>query len=157
MRGRNVRGGRRRVNPFDFDCGFPTVFKQGGFDAVIGNPPYGAFAGEPDSAYYRNRYVTLANSLDTFIMFVEKAARLLRPTGSLGFIIPSGWVSTPSSRPLREFFLQNFDAESFVSLPFNVFGAAYIDAVIVTARKRTANSPSDGSVTLVVFLQAPNC
>ena len=142
---------RRRVNPFDFERAFPQVFKQGGFDAVIGNPPYGAFATEMEVPYYRRHYETLANSLDTFIMFVERSATLLVSGGELGLIIPSGWVSTPSSRALRAFFLRKFQPESFVSLPFDVFRGAYIDTVIATAARRAGDELTDDPVQLIVF------
>jgi hypothetical protein len=141
---------RRRVNPFDFERAFPQVFKQGGFDAVIGNPPYGAFATDHEAEYFRARFQTLANSLDSFIMFVEASARWLHHSGKFGMIIPSGWVSTPSSRPLREFFLDKFVSESFVSLPFDVFKGAYIDAVIATAERADGGNQRD-SVDLIVF------
>src|SRR5207247_4451232 len=82
----------------------------------------------------------------------EASAGLLRSAGRLGFIIPSGWVSTPSSKPLRAFFLDKFVPESFVSLPFDVFVGAYIDAVIVTAkRNEKSGRPGDHAVNLVVF------
>jgi hypothetical protein len=142
---------KRRINPFDYQQAFARIFKQGGFDAVIGNPPYGAFASSAEAAYLRDTYKTLAKSLDTFIMFVEHSASQLRVDGAVGMIIPSGWVSTPSSKPLREFFLQFFIPESFVSLPFDVFEGAYIDCVIFTARRREAPRPSPTDVRLVVF------
>ena len=142
---------RRRINPFDYGRGFAPVFRHGGFDAVIGNPPYGAFAAGAESLYLRSRFKTIANSLDTFIMFVENAAGQLRNAGKVGMIIPSGWVSTPSSRPLREFFLNHFSAESFVSLPFDVFEGAYIDCVIFTASKGQLGETSRPATSFVVF------
>jgi hypothetical protein len=144
---------RQRINPFDFDRGFPQVFKQGGFDTAIGNPPYGAFASDLEAIFLRERYETVSNSLDTFIMFVEQAGNLLREGGKVGMIVPSGWVSTPSSRPLRDYFLSIFKAESFVSLPFDVFKGAYIDTVIFTAAKLESGSSSAGpsGLSLVVF------
>jgi hypothetical protein len=142
---------RQRINVFDYERGFVRAFKQGGFDAVIGNPPYGAYASNAEAEYLRKKYATLANSLDTFIMFVEHTRVQLRIGGIIGMIIPSGWVSTPSSRPLREFFLANFSPQSFVSLPFDVFEGAYIDCVIFTAARRKAGPPSHGPVRLVVF------
>ncbi|MGE0480041.1 MAG: N-6 DNA methylase [Phycisphaerae bacterium] len=144
---------RRRINPFDYERAFPQVFRRenGGFDAVIGNPPYGAFASEFETGYLRSRYLTVANSLDTFIMFVEHAQGVLSIGGVVGFIIPSGWISTPSSRPLREFFLENFRPLSFVSLPFDVFEDAYIDCVVFTAIRQPPAPPTPHGVDLVVF------
>jgi type I restriction-modification system DNA methylase subunit len=142
-----------RINVFDWGGmdGFPEIMASGGFDAVIGNPPYGAFTGEIESHYFRENYVSPANSLDTFLLFVERGHKLLRNRGFLGMIIPSGWVSTPSAKPLRNLFIQSFKPLSFVSLPFDVFHA-YIDTVVVTAQRvpRPEREESD-IVQLFVF------
>lgn len=143
---------RRRINVFDWQAEFPAIMKSGGFDAVIGNPPYGAMFSDHEVEYLRLNYDTPANSLDSFLMFTEKSAELLRDGAYLGYIIPSGWVSTPSSLPLRRFFLATFVPQSFVTLPFGVFPNAYIDAVIFTA-KRSIDPKADDAhhVELIVF------
>lgn len=124
-----------RVNAFDWKGAFPQVFIQGGFDVVIGNPPYGANFDKNTEAYIRNRFRAVTNSFDSFIMFVEQAGELLNSQGHFGMIIPSGWVSTPSSRKLRERFAEQFIPTSFVSLPYDVFDGAYVDTIIVTAKR----------------------
>jgi hypothetical protein len=129
-----------------------TPTSDSGFDAVIGNPPYGAAVEPAEIEYLRARYESPSNSLDSFLLFVEKAGTLLRKGGVFGMIIPSGWVSTPSSRRLRALFVQKFRPLSFVSLPFDVFSGAYIDAVVVTAaRTDDLGSQTDDSVELIVF------
>jgi hypothetical protein len=126
---------------------------EGGFDAVIGNPPYGAFASKPETAYLRANYRSPANSLDSFLLFVERGHQLLTSGGLLGMIIPSGWVSAPSAKPLRDLFIDSFKPLSFVSLPFDVF-RAYIDTVIATAQRLPRlpqQTADDSSVNLIVF------
>ncbi len=88
-------------------------------------------------------------------MFVEQSGNLLSAKGRFGMIIPSGWVSTPSSKKLRERFAEQFKPTAFVSLPYDVFDGAYIDTIIVTA-ERLQNGKSwgdleDKEVDLVVF------
>lgn len=126
-----------------------------GFDAIVGNPPYGALNQELSIAYLRREYRSVANSLDTFIMFTEKASDLLREGGNLGYIIPSGLASTPSCRKLRAIIVEELRPESFVSLPYDVFKGAYIDALIFTASKlpkgQTWRHLVDTSVRLTVF------
>jgi type I restriction-modification system DNA methylase subunit len=144
-----------RVHAFDWPAQFPDAMKSGGFDAIIGNPPYGADFDKEWEAYIRNRFRSITNSLDSFIMFVEQAGDLLSPQGHFGMIIPSGWVSTPSSKKLRERFAEQFLPTSFVSLPYDVFDGAYIDTIIVTAKRITSGKQwtdlKDTSVDLVVF------
>ncbi len=145
---------RLRVNVFDWKSEFPAVFRGGtpGFDAVIGNPPYGAAFSTAEQAYLRHAYRTPANSLDSFLLFVERSGVLLCRGGALGFVVPSGWVSLPSAKPLRSHFLETFRPRSFVSLPFDVFGGAYIDCVVLTATRRGGTDADGGdAVDLIVF------
>jgi hypothetical protein len=142
---------RLRINAFDWAIEFEDVFANRGFDVVIGNPPYGAYANESEASYFREKYETPANSLDTFLLFVERSQQLLKNGGQFGMIIPSGWVSAPSAKPLRCLFLKTFRPLSFVSLPFDVF-RAYIDTVIITAERiADQRKISTHDVVLVVF------
>lgn len=158
-----------KLKPLHIKGAFPEVFRedlprspgrratraQRGFDAIVGNPPYGAVISEREDAYLRARYKTIANSMDTYVMFMERAASLLASDGRLGYIIPSGWVSTPATRRLRQEFSEQFRPETFVSLPYDVFKGAYIDTMIVIARRMDEESSwghlKDPSVRLVVF------
>jgi hypothetical protein len=142
---------RYRINVFDWLAEFPDIMRSGGFDAVIGNPPYGAYTAQMEAEYLRVKYESPANSLDTFLLFVERSQTLLRNEGLFGMIIPSGWVSAPSAKPLRNLFLRHFQPLSFVSLPFDVF-RAYIDTVIIIARNvRDPKKMKGDGVSLVVF------
>jgi type I restriction-modification system DNA methylase subunit len=133
----------------------PGTGYAGGFDAIVGNPPYGADFNKQCETYIRSKFRAVTNSLDSFIMFVEQAGNLLNPRGYFGMIIPSGWVSTPSSKKLRERFTEQFRPTSFVSLPYDVFEGAYIDTVIVTAERLSPTGRwsdlKDTNVDLVVF------
>jgi hypothetical protein len=147
---------RYRVNAFDWKRAFPQVFINGGFDVVIGNPPYGADFDKKSETYIRKRFRAVTNSLDSFIMFVEQAGGLLKFLGYFGMIIPSGWVSTPSSKRLREQFIEQFYPTSFVSLPYDVFEGAYIDTIIVTAQRLpTGKQWQDLEATMVDLIVFP--
>ena len=124
-----------KLKPMNYEDAFPKIMKRGGFDAIVGNPPYGADFDKETETYVRKRYSAITNSLDSFIMFVEQAGNLLNSQGRFGMIIPSGWVSTPSSKKLRERFAEQFQPTSFVSLPYDVFYGAYVDTIIVTAQR----------------------
>jgi hypothetical protein len=80
-----------RINAFDWKAEFPTVFKAGGFDAVIGNPPYLFITEVPEDMrwYYQQNYRGASYRFDLYGAFVEKAATSqLRPGGVFGFITP---------------------------------------------------------------------
>ena len=92
-----------RVNPFDWQRSFPEVFAQGGFDAVIGNPPYvrqedlGA-----DKRYYQSLYEVYTGTADLYSYFIERGIKLLAPNGNFSYIVANKWMRANYGRPLRE-------------------------------------------------------
>jgi hypothetical protein len=144
----------RRVNAFDWQAAFPQAIGAGGFDATIGNPPYGAAASAAEIEYYRSHYISASATTDSYALFIEAASRLLRPGGRLGMIVQSGWVSAPGMLRLREVFASRFRPLQFASMPYDVFGA-YVDTVIVTAERipsgMALSALSESPVELVVF------
>jgi hypothetical protein len=97
----------RRVNAFDWAAEFPEVMKAGGFDAVIGNPPYiriqimTEWAPE-EVVYYKQRYTAASKgNYDIYVIFVEKGLNLLRKGGRLGFILPHKFFNAKYGEPLR--------------------------------------------------------
>ncbi len=71
-----------RINAFDWGSAFPEVFAQGGFDVVIGNPPYvrQEILGE-DKVYFKNKYRVFNNTADLYSYFIEKAIKLFKISG----------------------------------------------------------------------------
>ena len=141
-----------RINAFDWHAEFPNIFKEGGFNAVIGNPPYGASLSQEEMDHVRRLYA--AQTTDTYALFIEKGASLLRCGGFFGMIVQSGWVSAPGSSRLRTFFVSAFRPVAFASMPYDVFGA-YVDTTIVIAERlpKTISLASldHAPTTLVVF------
>jgi len=127
---------------------------MGGFDAVIGNPPYGAFVDEKQQLYYRSHFETCRSTDDSFVLFMEKASSLLNDTGLFGMIVQSAWVSAPSMKLFRELFSLRFKPLVFASMPYDVF-SAYVDTVIVIAERTKSGhelaSVKNTPVNLVVF------
>ncbi len=97
----------RRINPFDWKREFPDVMKAGGFDAVIGNPPYIRIQTMQEWAPLEvERYKILyrsaaAGNYDIYVVFVEKGLGLLRPKGRLGFILPHKFFNAKYGEGLR--------------------------------------------------------
>ncbi len=85
---------RQRVNAFDWQTAFPQVFAKGGFDAVIGNPPYIRIQALQEWApteveFYKKEYKSASKgNYDIYVVFVEKGLSLLNQNGVLGFILP---------------------------------------------------------------------
>ena len=97
----------RRVNPFDWQHQFPAIFSSGGFDAVIGNPPYIRIQTlqetNPEQVKYLKEKYRAASSgnYDIYVVFVEKGLALLNLMGRLGFILPHKFFNSKYGAPLR--------------------------------------------------------
>jgi len=105
---------RERINAFDWQTAFPDVFERGGFDAVIGNPPYvklqnfrkvhadmASFLARPvaQGGQYRS---TQTGNFDLYLPFIEKGVALLNAHGRLGYIAPSLWPANEYGGGLRQ-------------------------------------------------------
>ncbi len=103
---------RARVNPFDWKSAFPEVFAQGGFDAVVGNPPYIRIQAMQEWAseqveYFKRKYKAASKgNYDIYVVFIEKALSLLNTKGKLGFILPHKFFNAQYGEPVRELILQ---------------------------------------------------
>ena len=110
--------GQERINAFDWAAAFPDVFARGGFDCVVGNPPYVKLQNYrrvmPEVAEYlraatgpvlgstARRYASAqSGNTDLFLPFIEKGIALLREGGRMGYIAPSLWLLNEYGEGLR--------------------------------------------------------
>lgn len=96
-----------RVNAFDWQAEFPEIIAAGGFDVVMGNPPYLRIQTLKEWApleveFYKKHYRSAAKgNYDIYVVFVEKGLGLLKPQGRLGFILPHKFFNTHYGEGLR--------------------------------------------------------
>jgi len=92
----------RRINAFDWQAEFPEVMAAGGFDAVIGNPPYvrQETLGK-QKAYFQEHYHVYHGIADLYVYFIERAISLLRKGGLFSFIVANKWMRANYGQPLR--------------------------------------------------------
>jgi type I restriction-modification system DNA methylase subunit len=142
-----------RVNVFDWDGknGFAEIMKAGGFDAVVGNPPYvrSRHIDERQKDYLSNAYETGLYQPDLFSFFVERGVKLLEPDGRLSFIIPNGFLTNTQYGPLREFMLTKAKPEIIVDLKGGVFANASVDTSIVVIGANPKPSRSNTGTVLL--------
>jgi hypothetical protein len=97
---------RKRINAFDWQVEFPAVMKAGGFDMVIGNPPYVRQESlKEQKEYYQSRYAVYQGTADLYAYFIEKGISLLRPGGIFSYIVANKWMRANYGKPLRKFLL----------------------------------------------------
>jgi len=139
---------RQRINVFDWQTEFPAIFTSGGFDAVIGNPPYIRVhrLDEPEKNYYWVKYNTFVAKADIYACFIQKGIQLLCAKGMLAFITPNTWASLESFTNLRKHVLANTFIEEMVRTPTKVFRNATVRTFIFVLRRRKEREKNRESV-----------
>jgi hypothetical protein len=131
---------RLRVNVFDWDVEFSDIMKSGGFDAVIGNPPWGASLSTTEKEYHSKKYQSFFGNHESYLFFIEKALELLKNNGLTSFITPDSWIKVPQSRELRRIVLEKTGVLSITTLPQKVFNRVSANCIIfVLAKKQDSN------------------
>jgi hypothetical protein len=106
---------RYRVNIFDWQAEFAEIFKAGGFDAVIGNPPYVRAESLVEmKGYLQSHFTSYDSGADLYAFFMEKGVRLLRDNGLFGIIVSSSFLRTRFAAPIRTWLKKNATVERIV-------------------------------------------
>jgi len=125
-----------RVNPFDWEKNFPEIFAQGGFDAVIGNPPYVDIKSlcSNDVNYLFEKYSSANNRINLFAIFIQKSLEIVRQTEfKFSMIIPTALLTQDSYKSLRSYVNSDFCLSKIARLPNESFGKIAGDVKVDTA------------------------
>ena len=125
-------------NAFIWEEEFPDVFSKGGFDIIIGNPPYGAAVDKEQRDYCAEKYKTVMGGFDTYRVFFELGFNILKPNGYLGYITPNTFFDIRSGEKLREF-LYSYTLLKIVEV-YNVFPTAVVEPLISVFQKKKENN-----------------
>ena len=130
-----------RINVFDWNAGFPEIMQAGGFDAVIGNPPYIRVRyfknWYPEQIEYLERSYRCATHVwDIYLLMLERALGILRASGIASFIIPIQTLHQPNCESIRKLLLTESAIASVVDLSrIKVFEGAIVKNCILTFAK----------------------
>ncbi|MBI4832972.1 MAG: Eco57I restriction-modification methylase domain-containing protein [Candidatus Lindowbacteria bacterium] len=145
---------KERVNAFDWQAAFPEAFTAGGFDCVVGNPPYVKLqhfrrvqdkvagylvkATRPDGKpLYAS---TQTGNFDLYLPFIEKGLSLLHKQGRMGYIAPNVWMMNEYGEALRNAIRHNRQLDRWIDFKsFQVFK----EAITYTALQFFTGSPND--------------
>ncbi len=122
---------------------FKDIFDKGGFDIVIGNPPYVNIANLTDDnvrKQYQKNYKTVKNKSDLYSIFTERAHHLLKPRGICSYIFSNSWLGTDSFSLFRKFLVEETRVLKLVDLPDKVFENATVKTCIILFSKDKASS-----------------
>jgi hypothetical protein len=141
-----------RVNAFNWQAAFPQIFIAGGFDAVIGNPPYVRQEGLGDTKqYFLSHYKTFRSTADLYVNFIEKGLRVLKNTGLFGMIVSNKWIRAAYGEPLRSFITGDVSLLEVVDLAgLPIFEGATVRTIILLC------SPSPEKQVTYRYLAPPS-
>jgi len=128
----------RRINVFDWEKEFLEIFQQGGFDVVIGNPPYVVITKDifPEEVIdYYNQYSVAQYKMDLFNFFVEKGISILKPSGLLGCIVPNQWLTQKYTNKLRRYILEYTKVIEIFVFDYPVFRSVNVYTALVFFEK----------------------
>jgi len=124
---------------FDWQKEFPEIFAHGGFDVVVGNPPYGAKLTKSQIDHLVKLYSNwgISNALnDTYFAFYALSlSYLLKPFGYLSFIAPNTWKLIATAKMFRDELLSKYRVIQIVEHTNKVFSDATVDVDTLVIKK----------------------
>ncbi|KEQ28746.1 hypothetical protein N180_18785 [Pedobacter antarcticus 4BY] len=143
----NIKTGNSLINDplvanekaFIWQDEFKEVFEQGGFDIIIGNPPYGAQVREIEKRYFDINYTITQYNYDTYSFFFELCMKhLLKSTGLLGFITPNTFMVLENGEKLRKYLFMENRAITLVET-LDAFSDAVVETMVSIFSKSLPN------------------
>ena len=132
----------RKLNPLDFSHAFPQIMKNGGFDAIVGNPPYVLMQSlnlPMAFEYLREHYRSAKYKIDTYQVFLERGLNLLQAEGRLGFITPNSFLRNKYAQELRQLILEASHVELLRVFFYQVFAGASVDTAVSILVKKNGS------------------
>lgn len=125
---------------FHWQNEFPEVFAKGGFDVIIGNPPYVDIKALDNDLVKTlfEKYETTENRINLYSIFIEKGYDLIKTYGFLSFINPNSILVNSSYTKIRKMLLD--DMTTIIKLPDDVFEDATVETIIFEFRKNSSTN-----------------
>ena len=122
-----------RDKAFNWNTEFAEIMQKGGFDIVIGNPPYvvSRSISEIEKNFYYQNYKSAVYQINLYLLFFEKTILLTKSNGLCSMIIPNTWLVNRTLNLFRDYIINNFSLLQIVDLTkINVFQDAVVLPVI---------------------------
>ncbi|MFP4368721.1 MAG: Eco57I restriction-modification methylase domain-containing protein, partial [Candidatus Kapaibacterium sp.] len=149
----DIKNNKIYENAFEWRFEFPEVLNDDGdfigFDAVIGNPPYGVKAQQNEKGYFKDNYQGIIGKYDSYGFFIEKGINVLNNNGQFGYIIPHTWLTVLEAQKIRDFLLSNCIIIEINQLPAKVFEDATVETTNLFLQK--IKTSSDYSVKVLQY------
>ena len=131
----NIKSGNS-ITEFDFNEEFSEVFIKGGFDVVIGNPPYVMHEFITNiKPILKNKYKTYTSTADLYCYFYELGIRIIKTGGVLGYITSNSWLNIDYGINIRKLLNKYFIIEIEDHNGKKIFPDAQVDTNIIIVKK----------------------
>ncbi|MEZ4801137.1 MAG: TaqI-like C-terminal specificity domain-containing protein [Gelidibacter sp.] len=136
---------------FNWQNEFPQIFEKGGFDVIIGNPPYVARnLNQSIKNYINSKFETAQYQLELYVAFMELGIRNIKKGGIVSYIVPNSWLKNLMMSDCRKFILENLNLKILLPNLENVFADASVDTMIFIGEKSIENIK--GKVSINEFI-----
>lgn len=135
-----------KINAFDWSGpeGYPDIMADGGFDVILGNPPY-IFTRDHitrvETSYFSTHYKLAWEKHNTYLLFMELLLKLLSKNGAGTYIVPNSWLTIESGKLLREAFIDRL--ELVVDLNYQVFNKVAMEPSVFVVNGRALKAPAE--------------
>lgn len=149
---KNIKCGNSLVNDetiekksFNWQKEFKDIFNEGGFDIIVGNPPYVSIGKSKFSneykKYLKNNYETAFQKYDLYVLFMELSLKILKNRGLLCYIVPFPLLNQDYGLKLRQLILKDCEIEEIFDLSdYKIFKDAEVRNIIITIKKNIQNN-----------------
>ncbi len=159
----------RKLNPMDFEDAFPEIMKKGGFDAIVGNPPYEVIEKERGESSWPHKTLrehirdtpsyesALGGKLNMFRFFIVRSLKVLRNRGSIGIIVPLALLADISCNRTRLHLILSTDDLLAACFPQKdnpkrrIFSTAKLSTVVLTGSKVTSGTFDSAKIHVRVY------
>jgi hypothetical protein len=118
-----------------------TLLKSGGFDVVIGNPPYGVNITD-GKEFFKINYSSTEGPFELYKFFIERSLLIIKPNGVLGFITPDTWINLSYFKKLRNIVFTQYNILECSESLHNIFSDAVVDTCIFIIRNNLKQKSS---------------
>ncbi len=134
----NIKCGNSLINDlevagekaFNWQQEFPEVFAQGGFDVVIGNPPYGILIDKETQKYYDEHFPLTSYKTNLYVLFVERMLQVFEK-GVINFIIPKSLLFNSYYESIRRYLIENTEINEIFTITEKVFEDAEVGSSLL--------------------------
>ncbi len=137
-------GDDKKIKPFNWEKRFVEIFAEGGFDIVIGNPPYvrSKLIEDTERDYFTNKFKSTIGTFDLYSIFLEKSFQLLKSEGVVAFINPNKYFYADYGEGIRKVITDSHSIIGIVDFnEFQVFeGITTYTTINIFSKKKKGSS-----------------